>query len=115
MLSNNQKSVLKYLYPTKTINENDFEIKFKAYPKDKTFSKLFSDKYLHRDTSKLYAPAVISLTEKGRAYVEELITERKRYQEEKHRSWIQFWIPLIISNVISLAALVVAILAYIKQ
>ena len=97
MLSNNQKSVLKYLYPTKTINENDFEIKFKAYPKDKTFSKLFSDKYLHRDTSKLYAPAVISLTENGRAYVEKLKNERKRI--------IHDWI----NTAIALIALVVAI------
>jgi hypothetical protein len=97
MLSNNQKSVLKYLYPTKTINENDFEIKFKAYPKDKIFSKLFSEKYLHRDTSKLYAPAVISLTEAGSAYVEELKTERRRI--------IHDWI----NTAIALIALVVAI------
>lgn len=41
--------------------------------------------------------------------------ELKRYEEEKRRSWIQFWIPLIISNIISVAALIVAILAYIKQ
>lgn len=97
MLSNNQKSVLKYLYPTKTINENDFEIKFKAYPKDKTFSKLFSDKYLHRDTSKLYCPAIISLTEAGRAYVEKLKNERKRI--------IHDWI----NTAIALIALIVAI------
>lgn len=97
MLSNNQKSVLKYLYPTKTINENDFNFKFGAYPKDKTFSKLFSDKYLHRDTSKLYAPAVISLTEAGRAYVEELKTKRKRI----YHDWI--------NTIIALIALIVAI------
>lgn len=41
--------------------------------------------------------------------------EQKRYEEEKRRSWIQFWIPLIITNLFSLAALIVAILSYIKQ
>ena len=97
MLSNNQKSVLKYLYPTKSITENDFNFKFGAYPKDKIFSKLFSEKYLHRDTSKLYAPAVISLTENGRAYVEKLKNERKRI--------IHDWI----NTAIALIALVVAI------
>ena len=43
------------------------------------------------------------------------LTEKKRYEEEKRRSWIQFWIPLIVSNAISLSALIVAILAYTKQ
>ena len=106
MLSNNQKSVLKYLYPTKSITENDFEIKFKAYPKDKTFSKLFSDKYLHRDTSKLYAPAVISLTEAGRAYVEELKTERRRI--------IHDWINTAIS-LLALTTSIIALIVSLKQ
>jgi len=103
MLSNNQKSVLKYLYPNKTLNENDFKIKFEAYPKDKTFSKLFSEKYLHRDTSKLYAPAVISLTEKGRAYVEELKTQRRRIVHD----WI--------NTAISLLALSTSIIALVSS
>lgn len=42
-------------------------------------------------------------------------TEQKRYNEERRRSWIQFWIPLIATNLISLSALIVAILAYLKQ
>ena len=41
--------------------------------------------------------------------------EQKRYEEEKRRSWIQFWVPLAVSNLISISALVVAILAYLKQ
>lgn len=41
--------------------------------------------------------------------------EQARYNEEKRRSWIQFWVPLIISDLISLSALIVAILAYLKQ
>jgi hypothetical protein len=41
--------------------------------------------------------------------------EQKRYEEEKRRSWIQFWIPLILTNIISASALVISILAYIKQ
>ena len=41
--------------------------------------------------------------------------EQKRYEEEKHRSWIQFWVPLIVSNLIALSALIVSILAYLKQ
>lgn len=41
--------------------------------------------------------------------------EQKRYKAEVRRSWIQFWVPLIASNLISISALIVAILAYIKQ
>lgn len=51
-----------------------------------------------------YNPIGIRLTHNG-----------LHYNEEKRRSWIQFWVPLIISDLISLSALIVAILAYLKQ
>lgn len=59
--------------------------------------------------------------EAGRRYTEQLEKmaqterEQKRYERDVRRSWIQFWIPLIITNLISVAALIVAILAYVKQ
>jgi hypothetical protein len=52
---------------------------------------------------------------KKRKEQEQKELEQKRYEEEKRRSWIQFWVPLIISNLLSFSALIVAILAYIKQ
>ena len=102
MLSNNQKTVLKNLYPNKTINENDFKTVFGSRSKDKTFAKLFSDKYLHSDTSELYAPAIISLTEKGRAYVENIITETHNKRMRLIHDWV--------NTAIALLALIVAIM-----
>ena len=39
----------------------------------------------------------VYLTYKGKAYIEQLKIERARYNEEKRRSWIQFWIPFAVS------------------
>lgn len=52
---------------------------------------------------------------KKRKEQEQKELEQKRYEEEKRRSWIQFWVPLIVTNIISASALVISILAYLKQ
>lgn len=66
------------------------------------------------------------ITSAGREYLEkEELSKRlqqetqtkelQRYTEEKRRSWIQFWVPFVFSTFISILALIVAILAYLKQ
>ena len=39
----------------------------------------------------------LCLTDKGKAYVEEIKSNNKRYKEEIRRSWVRFWIPVAIS------------------
>lgn len=63
-----------------------------------------------------------NLEEKAREHFEKLdkkaqiIAEQQAdKKKEIRRSWIQFWLPFIVTNLISIAALIVAILAYIKQ
>lgn len=46
----------------------------------------------------------VCLTDKGKAYVEEIQLDDKRYKEEKRRSWIQFWIPVVISIIALIGA-----------
>jgi len=45
---------------------------------------------------------------------ENLRKDEERYKKDVRRSWIQFWVPLVMSNAIAVAALIVAILAYLK-
>lgn len=37
--------------------------------------------------------------------------DQKRYQEERRRSWIQFWTATIINTALSIAAIIISIIA----
>lgn len=104
MISKYQKRILKYLYPYKQIDSTEFRKLFRIDFNDFNIRELYSLKLITTDSSKLYNPSVIKLTEQGRAYVEEFKNDE-----------IRFWVPIIISNMLSIAALVVAILAYLKR
>lgn len=92
-LSLHQKEILKQLYPNKVIDDNEFKSKFDIPWDDKSCTRLFTLRYMSRDTSRLNMPGIISLSESGRAYVEEL----KAIDIDKQQTNIRFIIPTIIS------------------
>lgn len=107
MLSKKQQHILKLLYPDKTVDANEFSQLFKASHRDNNCKELFLQKYLYEDTSRLYQPALISLTESGRAYVESLNDERKELRRMRRHDRI--------NTVIACVALVVSIIALVYQ
>lgn len=95
MLSKKQQHILKSLYPDKTVDANEFSQLFKASHRDKNCKELFLQKYLYEDTSRLYQPALISLTENGRAYVENLNHNEKELRHLHRNDRINTAIALI--------------------
>lgn len=77
MLSKKQQRILKSLYPDKTVDADKFSKMFNCPYNDENCKELFLQKYLRCDTSRLYQPALISLTENGRAYAENLNNSEK--------------------------------------
>ncbi|MBQ3110448.1 MAG: hypothetical protein IJC69_04845, partial [Clostridia bacterium] len=73
------------------------------------FRTLIQEKFIHRSST--YGDPYVYLSDAGKAYVESLLASKADKKTEKFR----FWLPLIVSNLISVTALIVAILAYIKQ
>ena len=84
--------ILKTMYKTGGISKNQLP------PSE--LKRLFQDNYITNSTD--FHDDTVYLTDAGRAYIEEVKSDDKRYKEEKRRSWIQFWILLIVSNLIVL-------------
>ena len=85
--SSETNQILMAMYKSGSINK-------KQIPHSELRS-LFQDRYILNSTD--YHNNNVYLTDKGKAYVEELESNSQRYKEEKRRSWIQFWIPVVIS------------------
>lgn len=83
------KRILKTMYKTGSINKNEL-----PHPE---LHRLFQDRYISNSSD--YHDTNVYITDEGRAYVEEINRDLKRYKEEIRRSWIQFWIPVVISLV----------------
>ena len=79
--------ILKSMYKTGSINKNQIP--------HLELHSLFQDDYITNSND--YHDNNVYLTDKGKAYVEEIRLNNKRYKKEIRRSWIQFWIPLIVS------------------
>ena len=79
--------ILLTMYKTGSVNKNQLP----------TFvlRELSQDHYITNSTN--YHDTNVYLTDTGKAYVEEIKLNDKRYKEKTRRSWIQFWIPLTIS------------------
>lgn len=86
--------ILKTMYKNGSANRNLFP--------SSELHRLFQDHYIINSTN--YHDENVYLTEDGRAHVEEIKLDDKRYKEEKRRSWIQFWIPVVISIVALIGA-----------
>ncbi|MBO5408902.1 MAG: hypothetical protein J6A61_05870 [Clostridia bacterium] len=102
MLNNRQRKMLRFLYRKGEYNAVKFYKKFKiSEDYDEEYEKLVTKKYILLDSSNSSrAKHTVAIIEKG-------ITAEETVQKENFR----FWFPTIISIV----ALIVAILAYIKQ
>ena len=94
MLSNRQVCILKYLYPDKRINENE----------------LYKHFNVNIDSSQLYQPKLIYLTEQGIAYIENLLTS----ETEKKSHNIHEWINTIISGLALITAIIALIVSIVK-
>lgn len=98
MLSNLQIRILKFLYPKKTVVENVLSEKFNLTCQEQAVKDLAVAKLIRLDSSRLYLPVRISLTETGRAYVENKRLENRRFR-----------IPVILSIV----AIIISVIAII--
>ena len=85
--SDETNRILMIMYTNGSINENQFPPSVRR--------NLFQDHYIIRSNN--YHDTNVYITDKGRAYIEEIKQVSKCYKEEIHRSWIQFWIPVAIS------------------
>ena len=65
MLSNLQIRILKFLYPNKTVIENVLSEKFNLTCQEQAVKDLAAAKLIRLDSSRLYQPVRISLTETG--------------------------------------------------
>ena len=79
--------VLMTMYKTGSINKNQIP----PY----VLHELFQNDHITNSSN--FHDNNVYLTDKGKAYVEEIKLNDKRYKKEILRSWIQFWIPVIIS------------------
>ena len=92
--SSKTKRILMTMYKTGGINRNKLP--------HSELQRLFQDGYIVNSSD--YHDANVYITEEGRAYVEEIRLNNKRYKKEVHRSWIQFWIPVVISIIALIGA-----------
>lgn len=104
MKSKNQNKILKYIYPDKQIKSTELIDIFGVKHTDASIAELAREQLIRYDNKESHNDPSILLTEKGRAEVENALNDNRR-----------FWIPIVVSNVIATAALIVAILSYIKQ
>ena len=92
--SNETNRILMTMYTNGSINKNQI-------PYSELHS-LFQDDYITNSND--YHDNNVYLTDKGRAYIEEIELNDKRYKKEIRRSWIQFWIPVVISIIALIGA-----------
>lgn len=102
MLSKKQQHILKSLYPDKTVDAYEFSQLVGASCEDRICKELFLQKYLFEDTSHLYQPARISLTEKGRACVEENNNKLKELRRLYRND--------VVSTTIAVLALIISVI-----
>lgn len=88
MISNRQLKILKYLYHDTKIDEDKLYKHFQVGVDNAAIKELSKSQLISVDSSRLYQPKLISLTEHGRAYF-----------EDTRRINARFIIPLIISIV----------------
>lgn len=110
MLSNRQVCIFKYLYPDKRINENELYKHFNVNIEDKVIQALLKNKLIFIDSSQLYQPKLIYLTEQGIAYIENLLTS----ETEKKSHNIHEWINTIISGLALITAIIALIVSIVK-
>ena len=67
------------------------------------------------DGSYYAAVQIGNLQSQKRKEQEQKELEQKRYKEEKRRSWIQFWIPLIISLIALLRPEIIKFINYVSN
>ena len=85
--SSETNRILMTMYKTGGINKNQFS--------PSVLHDLFQNDHITNSSD--FHDANVYITEKGRAYVEKIRLNDKRYKKEIRRSWTQFWIPVIIS------------------
>lgn len=105
MLSKYQDQILEHIFQNQQITDKDFETLFKVSIDNKKVKSLFSQRLLYVDSSRLYMPKIISLTEHGRAYVESLHQNKSKERQRIVHDWI--------NTAISLFALITSIFALI--
>ena len=92
--SSETNRILMTMYKTGGINKNQLS--------PSVLHDLFQNDHITNSTD--FHDKNVYLTDAGRAYVEEIRLDDKRYKEEKRRSWIQFWIPVVISIIALIGA-----------
>ena len=113
-LSRHQQEILKSLYPNNVLNDNEFKKNFDVSWDDKSCSELFNNQYITHDTSRLHMPGLISLTEGGRAYIEDLNT--KEFDRNFHITHVRVNTAIAIAAIIiSIISLLISTIAILKQ
>ena len=97
MLSNEQERILKYLYPSNTIDIASLTSRFSV--DDFVINDLYHQNLIRNASSNFHIHTVC-LTEAGKAYV-----------EQKRNEQIRYFIPVIIS----VLALIISVIALSKQ
>lgn len=80
MLSKRQQEILKKLYYGTKIDEKLFRNMYGINLEDTIIQHLKNEKLVSIDSSKLYKPKEIGITERGRALVEENLIKDKKYK-----------------------------------
>lgn len=100
LYSKHTNNILISMYHGTTVTIDQFDIY--------TLNRLFDDKYIIRNST--FGDHSVYLSDAGKAYVESLLTSQRDKKTEKFR----FWIPVIISNTMSLIAIIISIIALLK-
>lgn len=93
-LSRRQKNILEALYPDVSIEEPLFKHQFDLDTSDKPLKALRTEKLICFDSSQLYKPIIIRLTESGRAYVDNMVAEK----EKERRLFLHNWKIAVFSS-----------------